>query len=256
MELAEALTLCCFSFKVWPFLVFAMHRFEGEYLAQGNEHLVFKNDEGVLKVPRWWRQMMGANVRDLLRGLALLDAHEVAYVPTDVINGPVCVETPQGKWHFPYGMKQPMVTMHTLRESHLRDDADLREQMIRILGVSGQLQREHAIAIDFTGLAALEEFVPAWFYGRPLDLGMPNMIVQNREAVLTDVGLFHLNHGAVGFSQRPLAHAQNDLIRRVLQVHMPSAEHGRLAGLTPATPAYIRVMTAWAFEASRSLLPQ
>jgi hypothetical protein len=233
-----------------------MRHFEGEYLAQGNEHLVFKNDEGVLKVPRWWRQMMGANVEDLLRGLELLKAHEVAYVPTEVINEPVCVGTSQGRWHFPYGMTQPMVTMHTLRESHLRDDADLREQMIRILGVSGQLQREHAIAIDSTGLGALEEFVIALRNRSPIDLGLPNMIVQDRKAVLADVGLFHLNRGAVGFSQRPLAHAQNDLIRRVLQAHMPSAEHGRLAGLTPDTPAYIRIVTAWAFEASRALLPQ
>lgn len=231
-----------------------MHRFEGEYLAQGNEHLVFKNDEGVLKVPRWWRQMMGANVRDLLRGLELLDEHEVAYVPTDVIDEPVCVETPQGKWHFPYGMTQPMVTMHTLRESHLRDDADLREQMIRLLGVSGELQKKHAIAIDFTGMAAAEEFAHAWFYGRPIDLGMPNMIVQNGEAVLADVGLFHLN-SVLGLGQRPLVHAQNDLIHRFLELHTPPEERNRLAGLTPAAPAYIRVATAWAFKTSRPLLP-
>jgi hypothetical protein len=233
-----------------------MRRFEGDFLAQGNEHVVFKNDEGVLKVPRPWRQMMGANVKDLLRGLELLNGHDVAYVPTEVLDEPVCVETPQGSWHFPYGMTQPMVTMHTLRESHLRDGADLREQMIRLLGISGQLQREHAIAIDFTGLDALKEFAPAWFYGRSLDLGMPNLIVQDRKAVLADVGLFHLNHGAVGFFQRPLAHAQNDLIRRVLQAHMPLAEHGRLAGLTPATPAYICVAATLAFDASRKLVPQ
>ena len=232
-----------------------MHRFEGEYLGKGNEHLVFTDGANVFKVPRCWRQMMGANVRDLLRGLELLDEHEVAYLPTEVFDVPVCVETSQGKRHFPYGMTQPWVEMNTLRESHFRDNDSLRDQMIRLLGVSGELQRKHDIAIDFTGAAAAEEFARAWFYEEKIDLGLPNMIVQDGKAVLADLGLFHLNT-PLGRIQRPLAHAQNDLIQRVLAQYVPEGELNQLRALTPPTPRYISVMTGWAIGESRKLLPQ
>lgn len=234
-----------------------MRVLNGSYLTKGNEHAVFLVEDGkeVFKGPLWWRQMVGAKVAHIITNLHLLDQYEVPYVPTEVLAEPVCIETPQRRWHFPYGMTQPKVEMNTLRESHFRDNPTLRNQMIRLLGVSGELQRRYGIAIDFTGMAALEEFAPAWFHGKPIDLGLPNMIVQDGKAVLADVGLFHLNT-PLGLIQRPLAHAQNDLIRRVLAQYVPEQELRQLRALTPPTPGYISVMTGWAFDESRKLLPQ
>ena len=145
--------------------------------------------------------------------------------------------------------------MNTLRESHFRDSNSLCDQMIRLLGVSGELQRREGIAIDFTGLAALEEFAPAWLYGQSIDLGVPNMIVQGQQAVLADVGLFHLNT-PLGLIQIPLAHAQNDLIGRVLAQYVPEEKHEQLQALTPPTPGYVAVFTRWTFDESRKLVPQ
>lgn len=234
-----------------------MRTIEGKYLTRGNEHDVFlvEGEEKVFKGPRLWRQRVGANVRQIITNLNLLHQYGVPYVPTEVIDEPVCIETPQGQWRFPYGMTQPRVEMNTLRESHLRRDASLRNQMVRLRGVSGELQRQRGIAIDFTGLAALEEFAPAWLHRKSIDLGVPNMIVQGQQAVLADVGLFHLNT-PLGIIQIPLAHAQNDLIGRVLAQYVPKKEHEQLQALTPPTPGYVAVFTRWVFDESRKLLPE
>lgn len=238
------------------FLRKIMRVLEGTYLANGNEHAVFLIEDGqkVFKGPRRWRQMVGANLQQIITNIDLLEKHAVPTVQTTPIEEKVCVETPQGRWFFPYGMTQPRVEMNTLRESHFRKDNILRDQMIRLLGVSGGLQRKHGIAIDFTGMAAAEEFAHAWFYGNGIDLGLPNMIVQDGKAVLADIGLFHLNT-PLGLIQRPLAHAQNDLIRRVLAQYVPRQELNQLQALTPPTPEHISVLTGWAFNESRKLLP-